>query len=76
MEGNAHEAIRVMTEVIRIEPRAMTAWSVLATCHKDINEPLKALQLSIIGAHLKHDADEWCNLAVSSRYVTVYAREL
>ena len=56
-----------MTEVIRIEPRAIAAWTVLAGCHRDLNEPLKALQLSIIGAHLRHDAEEWHKLAVQSR---------
>lgn len=70
VDGDIPEAIRVMTEVIRIEPRAISAWSVLATCHRDIGEPLKALQLSIIGAHLRHDADEWQHLANQSRYDT------
>ncbi|THH04363.1 hypothetical protein EW145_g5576 [Phellinidium pouzarii] len=66
VDGNPQEAIRIMTEVIRIEPRAISAWNVLATCHRDLGEPLKALQLAIMGAHLRHDADEWHSLAQQS----------
>lgn len=56
-----------MTEVIRIEPRAISAWSVLSTCYRDLNDSMKALQLAIIGAHLRHDADEWYQLAKQSK---------
>lgn len=57
-----------MQEVIRIEPRAMSAWSVLANCHDDLGQPQKALQLRIMGAHLHHDAEEWERLAKESKY--------
>ncbi|TDL19819.1 TPR-like protein [Rickenella mellea] len=67
VDGDIPEAIRIMQEVIRIEPRAVSAWSVLATCYRDMNEPAKALQLSIMGAHLRHDAEEWERLAAKSR---------
>ena len=56
-----------MQEVIRIEPRAAAAWSVLAQCHDEMGEPGKALQLRIMAAHLNHDADEWAELARQSR---------
>ena len=56
-----------MQEVIRIEPRAAAAWSVLAQCHQDMNEHGKALQLRIMAAHLNHDADEWADLAKQSK---------
>ncbi|EMD31266.1 hypothetical protein CERSUDRAFT_145423 [Gelatoporia subvermispora B] len=59
-------AMRVMQEVIRIEPRAASAWSVLAQCHADRGEPQRALQLRIMGAHLLHDAEEWERLARQS----------
>ena len=58
-----------MQEVIRIEPRAPAAWSVLAQCYEDVNENQKALQLRIMAAHLRHDADEWDRLARQSRCV-------
>jgi general transcription factor 3C polypeptide 3 (transcription factor C subunit 4) len=56
-----------MQEVIRIEPRAVAAWSVLAQCYEDMHENQKALQLRIMAAHLRHDADEWDRLARQSR---------
>jgi len=39
--------------------RARSAWSVLAQCYEDIEQGQKALQLRIMAAHLRHDADEW-----------------
>ena len=57
-----------MQEVIRIEPRASAPWSVLAQCYEDMNESQKALQLRIMAAHLRHDAEEWDRLAQESKY--------
>lgn len=67
VDVNIPETIRIMQEVIRIEPRAASAWSVLAQCYDDMNEKRKALQLRIMAAHLNHDADEWAELAQHSR---------
>ncbi|KAF8895474.1 hypothetical protein BD779DRAFT_1499735 [Infundibulicybe gibba] len=67
VDNNLHEAMRVMQEVIRIEPRAASAWSVLAQCYEDMKENQRALQLRIMAAHLTHDADEWDHLARQSR---------
>ncbi|KIJ97070.1 hypothetical protein K443DRAFT_10140 [Laccaria amethystina LaAM-08-1] len=64
--NNLPEAIRIMQEVIRIEPRAASAWSVLAQCYVDMEQGQKALQLRIMAAHLRHDADEWDRLARQS----------
>ncbi|EKM76639.1 hypothetical protein AGABI1DRAFT_122552 [Agaricus bisporus var. burnettii JB137-S8] len=61
------EAIRIMQEVIRIEPRATAAWSVLANCYEDMNQGERALQIRIMAAHLRHDAEEWDGLARQSR---------
>ncbi|KAL0945283.1 hypothetical protein HGRIS_000791 [Hohenbuehelia grisea] len=66
VDCNIPEAIRIMQEVIRIEPRAAEAWSVLAKCYEDAKEDQKALQLRIMAAHLRHDADEWDRLAKQS----------
>lgn len=68
VDENIPEAIRIMQEVIRIEPRASSAWSVIAQCYEDSNEPKKALQLRIMAAHLRNEADEWESLATESRY--------
>ncbi|KAG6331587.1 hypothetical protein ID866_7502 [Astraeus odoratus] len=67
IDNDLSEAIRIMEEVIRIEPRAISAWTVLAQCYEDKHEPLKALQLRIMAAHLRHDAEEWERLARQSR---------
>lgn len=67
VDNNLPEAIRIMQEVIRIEPRAASAWSVLAQCYEDLKEDQKALQLRIMVAHLRHDAEEWDRLARQSR---------
>ncbi|KAJ7185699.1 hypothetical protein C8R46DRAFT_982456 [Mycena filopes] len=67
VDGDLPGAIRIMLEVIRIEPRAASAWSVLAQCYEDQKELSKALQLRIMGAHLKHDAELWDSLARQSR---------
>ena len=69
VDGDTQAAMRIMQEVIRIEPRASSAWSVLANCYIDLNEPQKALQLRIMAAHLNHDAEEWEQLARESRWV-------
>lgn len=67
MDNTLFEAIRIMQEVIRIEPRAPSAWSVLAQCYEDLKEGQKALQLRIMAAHLQRDAEEWDRLARQSR---------
>ncbi|PPQ91090.1 hypothetical protein CVT25_013128 [Psilocybe cyanescens] len=67
VDSNIPEATRIMQEVIRIEPRAASAWSVLGQCYEDMKEDQKALQLRIMAAHLSHDADEWDRLARQSR---------
>ncbi|KAG6843906.1 hypothetical protein H0H87_011895, partial [Tephrocybe sp. NHM501043] len=67
VDSDLPTAIRIMQEVIRIEPRAASAWSVLAQCYSDTGHPQKALQLRIMAAHLRHDADEWDRLANQSR---------
>ena len=41
VDNDPAEAIRIMQEVIRIEPRASAVWSVLAQCHEDMNESQK-----------------------------------
>ncbi|KZV61169.1 TPR-like protein [Peniophora sp. CONT] len=67
IDGDTASAIRLMQEVIRIEPKAASAWSVLANCFTDLGQADRALQTRIMGAHLHHDAEEWELLANESR---------
>ncbi|KAF6756226.1 hypothetical protein DFP72DRAFT_894942 [Ephemerocybe angulata] len=67
IDNNTPEAIRIMREVIRIEPRAPPPWTVLAQCYDDIGERETALKLRVMAAHLRHDAEEWDRLARHSR---------
>lgn len=67
VDSDIPATIRIMQEVIRIEPHAASAWSVLAQCYSDLKEPKKELQLRIMAAHLRHDAEEWERLAGHSR---------
>ncbi|EPQ55553.1 TPR-like protein [Gloeophyllum trabeum ATCC 11539] len=67
VDNDLKESIRIMLEVIRIEPRAASAWSVLAQCHEDLGEMQKALQLRIMAAHLLHDPELWERLAAQSK---------
>ncbi|KZT05046.1 TPR-like protein [Laetiporus sulphureus 93-53] len=66
VDNDIPETIRIMQEVIRIEPHAVSAWSVLAQCYADMNEPQKELQLRIMAAHLDHDEEVWRQLAKRS----------
>ena len=68
IDGDVAEAIRVMQEVIRIEPRAPQPWKVLAQCYDDMGESKKGLQLRIMAAHLNQDPEEWERLAEQSKY--------
>ncbi|RDX56401.1 TPR-like protein [Lentinus brumalis] len=76
IDGNVQEAVRVMQEVIRIEPRAPQPWKVLAQCHDDMGESKKGLQLRIMAAHLHHDPDEWAELAEKSRALQYHQQAL
>lgn len=68
VDGRVQDAVRIMQEVIRIEPKAVSAWAVLANCQADMGLHDKALQLRIMAAHLKHDPEWWYELAQQSRY--------
>ncbi|KIK67134.1 hypothetical protein GYMLUDRAFT_37174 [Collybiopsis luxurians FD-317 M1] len=76
VDNNLPEAIRIMQEVIRIEPRAASAWTVLAQCYEDMQQKNRALQLRIMAAHLRHDAEEWDRLARESRELGFHQQAL
>lgn len=67
VDNDVPEAIRIMQEVIRIEPRASPAWSVLAQCYEDMGDKKKALQSRIMAAHLTGEAEDWDELARQSK---------
>jgi general transcription factor 3C polypeptide 3 (transcription factor C subunit 4) len=60
-------AINTMQEVIRIEPRASSAWSVLIACYRDLGQLDKVLQLGIMSAHLNGDYAQWFKLGEESK---------
>ena len=87
----------MLSEVIRIEPRAGSAWGVLGACFRGMAERYgenldtdtdaeglndeerkrkrmeykeKALKVSVMGAHLRHDPEEWMRLGDESRYMS------
>ena len=53
VDGRVQDAVRMIQEVIRIEPKAISAWAVLANCQADMGLNNKALRLRIMAAHLK-----------------------
>ncbi|KIM34146.1 hypothetical protein M408DRAFT_91230 [Serendipita vermifera MAFF 305830] len=67
VSGQPLEALTMFQEVIRVEPKHHASWSALATCYEDLGEPDKALQVEIMGAHLKTDANHWMQLGAKSR---------
>lgn len=67
IDGNIPEAIRIMQEVIRIEPRAGNAWNVLAQCYESTGDVERGLRLRVMGAHVNQDPEEWDRLAEQSR---------
>ncbi|CCA68156.1 hypothetical protein PIIN_02022 [Serendipita indica DSM 11827] len=67
VSGQTQEAVQLFQEVIRMEPRHRPSWSALASCYEQLGEPNKALQVDIMGAHLKADAEHWFQLGQKSR---------
>lgn len=67
VDGRVQDAICIMQEVIRIEPKAISPWAVLANCQDEMGLHDKALQLRIMAAHLKHDPEWWYELAQQSK---------
>lgn len=66
VDGGLEEAIRIMTEVIRIEPRVVSAYNVLSMAYKEFKDEIKHLHFAILGAHLRHDSDVWRELSQQS----------
>jgi general transcription factor 3C polypeptide 3 (transcription factor C subunit 4) len=61
--GNYSEAVQLLNCIIRECPTAPQPWLQLAMIHDELGEPLKALQVYLVAAHLtKKDADLWKRL--------------
>ncbi|CAN8009953.1 unnamed protein product, partial [Ixodes pacificus] len=80
--GDHEDAIKMCMEVIRLVPRAPEPFQTLGMLYEEMGNPAKALQFSLIGAHLSpDDADEWARLGELSleqgdvrQATTCYAR--
>jgi general transcription factor 3C polypeptide 3 (transcription factor C subunit 4) len=61
--GNYAEAVQLLNLIIKESPTAPQPWLQLAMIHDELGEPLKALQVYLVAAHLtKKDADLWKRL--------------
>ncbi|KAF8327415.1 uncharacterized protein EI90DRAFT_3127081 [Cantharellus anzutake] len=66
--SSIEEAIPLLREAIRIEPRAVDAWTTLAECHLDLGQEVECLQLRIIATHLREpDVGTWRELGQKSK---------
>ncbi|VDK54450.1 unnamed protein product [Anisakis simplex] len=62
--GQTKEALTMLLEVIRQEPRSPDAYRLVADIYKEMNQPHKSLQYGLLAAHLNNrtPADEWVEL--------------
>ncbi|KAJ1300854.1 hypothetical protein OPQ81_002493 [Rhizoctonia solani] len=67
--GDRETAIKLLQDVITIEPGVANAWGTLAFCYEDIGDHSRALKLRIMAAHLEGDVDQWMELGAKSREI-------
>ncbi|KAH7325447.1 hypothetical protein B0J17DRAFT_581386, partial [Rhizoctonia solani] len=67
--GDRETAVKLLQDVITIEPGVANAWGTLAFCYEDIGDSSRALKLRIMAAHLEGDADQWVELGLESREI-------
>ncbi|CCO35244.1 General transcription factor 3C polypeptide 3 AltName: Full=Transcription factor IIIC 102 kDa subunit [Rhizoctonia solani AG-1 IB] len=67
--GDRETAIKLLQDVIKIEPGVANAWGTLAFCYEDVGDTSRALKLRIMAAHLEGDADQWVELGLKSREI-------
>jgi general transcription factor 3C polypeptide 3 (transcription factor C subunit 4) len=60
------EAIPILLEVIRIDPKIHSAWQTMAVCHQELGNTEQSLQCNLLAAHLDGDAQTWKDLAQRS----------
>lgn len=64
------KAISLLTEIIRIDPNVQKAWHTLATCHDELGNVEKSLQLRIVATQLeggRASTETWKQLGQKSR---------
>ncbi|CAG8449839.1 8678_t:CDS:10 [Ambispora leptoticha] len=74
-EANQHyinkefsDAINVLQEVLKKDPNIYRAWHTLGLIHDEVGEPVKALQLYLVAAHLTpKNGEEWKRLGFLSK---------
>ncbi|CAG8535125.1 815_t:CDS:10 [Ambispora gerdemannii] len=74
-EANQHyinkefsSAINVLQEVLKKDPNIYRAWHTLGLIHDEVGEPVKALQLYLVAAHLTpKNGEEWKRLGFLSK---------
>ncbi|KAH8103816.1 TPR-like protein [Cristinia sonorae] len=76
VDNDIEKTMKIMQEVIRVEPRAESAWRVLAQCHEDSGNSERALLMRVMAAHLSNDPDEWDALAERSRSLGFHQQAL
>ncbi|CAE6475543.1 unnamed protein product [Rhizoctonia solani] len=67
--GDRETAIKLLQDVIKIEPGVANAWGTLAFCYEDVGDTSRALKLRIMAAHLEGDVDQWVELGLKSREI-------
>ncbi|KAF8704762.1 TPR-like protein, partial [Rhizoctonia solani] len=67
--GDRETAIKLLQDVIAIEPGIANAWATLAFCYEDVGDTSRALKLRIMAAHLEGDVDQWAELGLKSREI-------
>ncbi|KDN41099.1 hypothetical protein RSAG8_07653, partial [Rhizoctonia solani AG-8 WAC10335] len=67
--GDRETAIKLLQDVITIEPGVANAWGTLAFCYEDVGDTSRALKLRIMAAHLEGDVDQWVELGLKSREI-------
>ena len=61
------DTIRIMQEVIRIGPKAISAWAALTGSRAEMGLEDEAPQSRIMAAHLKHNPEWWYELVQQPR---------
>lgn len=68
--GNYPEAVHLLNCIIKECPSASQPWLQLAMIHDELGDPVKALQVYLVAAHLiKKDADLWKRLGEMFKYL-------
>ncbi|CAE7227038.1 unnamed protein product [Rhizoctonia solani] len=67
--GDRETAIKLLQDVITIEPGVANAWGTLAFCYEDVGDVSRALKLRIMAAHLEGDVCQWVELGLKSREI-------